>query len=231
LTTKKADKGHLAKEHDGKWFAVRCPIETRGEGGYFLCAPSFKYELLQGRFEALPVLTAAERDVLLGAARGLNKWNPIEKVAPKPAPAAFVARLRAAGDISPLDDWSARGDVRSLLETHGYTFIKRDGTHDYFWRPGKREGGQSGSFWRESKVYKNFSSEDPYFQRHDPGDKAYSPGEIYAQLKCKGDLSAAAKMLLAEGYGTRNRAACRVIGADGSACGIDRGGDETCSER
>ncbi len=206
----KADKGHVVKEHDGKFFAVRCPIETRGEGGYFLCAPSAKYELLQGSFEALPVLTAAERDVLLGAARGLNKWTEERRptVTPHPAHDTAVRRpspSRGEGngkDISPLDDWSARGDVRGLLESHGYTFKNADGTHDYFWRPGKNRDGHSGSFWRESKVYKNFSSEDPNF---DTG-KAYSPGQIFAQLECKGDLSAAAKLLLTRGFGTKHKA-------------------------
>jgi len=43
-------------------------IETRGEGGLFLCAPSSGYELLQGDFTSLPILTPDERDILLSAA-------------------------------------------------------------------------------------------------------------------------------------------------------------------
>ncbi len=205
----KADKGNLVKQYDGKWVAVRCPIETRGEGGYFLCAPSARYTLLQGSFTELAVLTPAEREVLLSAARGLNKWHPKEQsekrtgserqlpVAPKGP--------RKAGDISPLDDWALRGDVRGLLESHGYTFCKRDAVRDYFTRPGKSDGSVSGDLVRESKVYKNFSSGDPYFERSGPGDKAYSPGEVFAQLECGGDLSAAAKKLLTMGFGTKRQ--------------------------
>jgi hypothetical protein len=48
-------------------------IETRGEGGLFLCAPSPGYELLQGDLADPPLLTQVERDVLLSAAWSLNE--------------------------------------------------------------------------------------------------------------------------------------------------------------
>jgi len=47
-------------------------IETRGKGGYFLIAPSAGYEVLQGDFEMLPVLTEEERSDLLDVARSFN---------------------------------------------------------------------------------------------------------------------------------------------------------------
>ncbi len=51
-------------------------IETRGEGGLFLCAPTAGYELIQGDLCDPPVLTAAERDMLLRAAWELNEYVP-----------------------------------------------------------------------------------------------------------------------------------------------------------
>lgn len=51
-------------------------IETRGQGGLFLCAPTPGYELVQGDMTALPVLTAGERDILLQAAWDLNEYMP-----------------------------------------------------------------------------------------------------------------------------------------------------------
>jgi hypothetical protein len=51
-------------------------IETRGEGGLFLCAPTAGYEITQGDLCDLPVLTEAERDVLLQAAWDLNECPP-----------------------------------------------------------------------------------------------------------------------------------------------------------
>ena len=51
-------------------------IETRGEGGLFLCAPTAGYEITQGDLCDLPVLTEDERDVLLQAAWDLNECSP-----------------------------------------------------------------------------------------------------------------------------------------------------------
>ncbi|HQL76545.1 MAG TPA: DUF3987 domain-containing protein, partial [Phycisphaerae bacterium] len=51
-------------------------IETRGEGGLFLCAPTAGYQILQGDLADPPVLTEAERDVLLQAAWELNEYLP-----------------------------------------------------------------------------------------------------------------------------------------------------------
>ncbi len=51
-------------------------IETRGEGGLFLCAPTAGYEAIQGDLRAPPVLTEADRDALLAAAWELNEYLP-----------------------------------------------------------------------------------------------------------------------------------------------------------
>ena len=51
-------------------------IETRGEGGLFLCAPTAGYEVIQGDLANPPVLTAEERDILLQAAWELNEYLP-----------------------------------------------------------------------------------------------------------------------------------------------------------
>ena len=53
----------LAKDSNGKVL-----IETRGEGGLFLCAPTPGYELAQGDFNSIPVLTPDEIETLLVAA-------------------------------------------------------------------------------------------------------------------------------------------------------------------
>ncbi|QDU71057.1 DUF3987 domain-containing protein [Mucisphaera calidilacus] len=51
-------------------------IETRGEGGLFLCAPTPGYKLIQGDLASPPVLTMAERDTLLQAAWDLTEYLP-----------------------------------------------------------------------------------------------------------------------------------------------------------
>jgi len=64
----------LAQRRDGE--KITTLIETRGEGGLFLCAPTPGYELIQGDLRDPPVLTVAERDVLLQAAWELNEYLP-----------------------------------------------------------------------------------------------------------------------------------------------------------
>jgi len=64
----------LAQRLDGA--NVITLIETRGEGGLFLCAPTAGYELIQGDLANPPVLTTAERDVLLQSAWDLNEYLP-----------------------------------------------------------------------------------------------------------------------------------------------------------
>ncbi len=64
----------LAQRRDGDKTVTL--IETRGEGGLFLCAPTAGYAAIQGDLRAPPVLTEADRDALLAAAWELNEYLP-----------------------------------------------------------------------------------------------------------------------------------------------------------
>ncbi|MCL2647720.1 MAG: bifunctional DNA primase/polymerase [Phycisphaerales bacterium] len=55
---------------DGKQVTL---IETRGEGGLFLCAPTAGYEVIQGDIAHPPVLTERERAFLFCVANDLRK--------------------------------------------------------------------------------------------------------------------------------------------------------------
>jgi len=61
------------RKADGKVVTL---IETRGEGGLILCAPTAGYEIVQGDLCDPPRLTEADRDVLLRAAWELNEYRP-----------------------------------------------------------------------------------------------------------------------------------------------------------
>lgn len=74
-------------------------IETRGEGGLFLCAPTPGYELVQGDLAAPPVLTAPEREILLQAAWELNDYWPESR--PTSPTLAHVGPVRPIGDPKP----------------------------------------------------------------------------------------------------------------------------------
>jgi hypothetical protein len=69
-----AGKRYVPMLVGGKFLVKLTMIETRGEGGQFLAAPSPGYELLQGDFTAVPTITAEERQILINAALALNTY-------------------------------------------------------------------------------------------------------------------------------------------------------------
>ena len=164
-------------------------IETRGEGGLFLCAPSEGYEIIQGCFEELPVLDRAARESLLLAAEALNEC--VDEIKPQEA----TQGENSAFLIKPGDDWCARGDIRPILTAHGWKYLgtKQDG-NELWQRPGKSGDGNSATF--NGSVFCVFSTNAAPFEA-----KGYSKFQVYALLEHNGDFSAAAKALLDMGYG------------------------------
>lgn len=160
-------------------------IETRGEGGLFLCDPSPGYVLEQGSLEHIPVLTAAEREFMLEVAWSLNLYMPavVDSIGPTGEP----------GQLRPGDDFNERGDVRAVLQRHGWTLV-RGGTNEYWRRPGKTSGW---SATLKDRVFYVFSANAAPFEPNRP----YSPFAVYALLEHGGDFESAARRLREEGFG------------------------------
>ncbi len=158
-------------------------IETRGEGGLFLCDPSPGYCLEQGAMTAIPILNAAQRAILLEAACALSQTVP----PPTRIPAPML------GEGRPGDDFNDRGDVRSLLEKHGWQRVK-GGDNEYWRRPGKQSGWSATLRGNQFFV---FSSNAVPFE----SERSYGPFAVYAMLEHGGDFAAAATALRFEGYG------------------------------
>jgi hypothetical protein len=165
-------------------------IETRGDGGLFLCAPSPGYELVQGEFTSLPVLTAHERELLLLAAWELNEYWA---TTPQPAPCANL--LQNPDNTRPGDDFNTRGDVVALLEQHGWQpcGVRADG-NQHWTRPGKSSGT---SATLKDRTFYVFSSNAHPFEPN----AAYSPFAVSALLEHGGDYASAASALGHQGYG------------------------------
>jgi len=158
-------------------------IETRGEGGLFLCDPTPGYELLQGDFAAVPDVFEAERELLLGAAWSLDELPRV----PVPDPMGGEPCGR------PGDDFNEHGDVRAVLERHGWTCVRR-GEIEYWRRPGKETGWSAtlkgGVFYVHSANAAPFES-----------SRGYSPFGVYARLEHGGDFAGAAAALRGQGFG------------------------------
>ena len=115
-------------ERNGKMMTL---VETRGEGGLILCAPGDGYSLVQGDYTALPVLTKEERETLLNAAWKMNE-KP-EQGMPKPTGCPDEHFENRPGD-----DFNARGDVRAVLQKHGWTSLGVQPDGNEYWRRGLR---------------------------------------------------------------------------------------------
>ena len=200
----------LAQRRDGTKTVTL--IETRGEGGLFLCAPTAGYEVIQGDLCKPPVLTEAMRDMLLQAAWELNEYVPPVVGGPtmstdvRQRGAISVGQCPILADIShngtcppenadrPGDDFNRRGDVRSVLEQHGWVRTK-GGDNEYWRRPGKTSGM---SATLKDRVFYVFSSNAAPFEPN----RAYSPFAVYAILEHSGDFEQAARSLRELGFGS-----------------------------
>ncbi|UYN88139.1 MAG: AAA family ATPase [Cyclobacteriaceae bacterium] len=172
----------IAVSSDGK----KALIETRGEGGYFVTAPTEGYKIIQGDIINIPYITQEEREILITTARRLNEYFP--KVNP-PKNKVYTDGL------TPWDDFDQRGDVPALLQAHDWQFIKSVGDNDHYCRPGKK--GATSATWNESlRLFYCFTSSTVF----EPS-KAYAPSALYSYLECNGDFSEAARKLRALGYG------------------------------
>ncbi len=138
-------KEYKPRTQDGEWFVILTLIETRGEGGLFLCHPTPGYELQQKEFTVIPSLTSDEREFLLQTAWELNEYFQ------QPEPASLSAEAPSG---RPGDDFNERGDVAALLQKHGWTLV-RGGSNEYWRRPGKTD---SWSASLKDRVFYVFSS-------------------------------------------------------------------------
>lgn len=180
---------------DGKTVTL---IETRGEGGLVLCAPTGGYEMQQGDYASLPCLSHTEREQLLLPAWRLDECKPSSLTTVSPMPDGFTLfePESSAFEQRPGDDFNGRGDIRPCLEKHGWVSlgVQPDG-NEYWRRPGKESGGNSATL-KDGIFYVFSSSASPF----EPS-RGYSPFSVYALLEHNGDFGKAAGALLSEGYG------------------------------
>ncbi len=177
---------------------IKVLIETRGEGGYFVAAPTVGYEWAQGTFKEIPLITSKERDTLFTIAKSFDK-TPV-KTAPgeKTEQKAYAA---ASGEVSPFDDYNARADVPKLLTTHGWIHVYQRGESIHYKRPGTTDSVTSANFHTGLRIFYVFSTSTEF-----EAGRGFNPVQVFAQLEHGGDYSAASRALYADGYGSRRKA-------------------------
>lgn len=177
-------------------------IETRGQGGYFVCAPSLGYTLLQGSYSAVPVITAEERELMLVCARSLSEIVKADIHTPAYQPPKNVAysgnedALARAGD-----DFNARGTWEEILEPLGWAKagIWNDGGVAYqLWRrPGKSKAWSARTgIGSKGDRFVNFSTSVDL-----PIEVPLHKFGLFTLLYCDGDFQKSPNELRLKGYG------------------------------
>lgn len=195
LARRDATGDELAAQGDD---AIKVLIETRGEGGYFISAPSNgtvhatgnPWTLLNGGFDTIANVTAEERDALLDLARTFDQMPRQPASSPKTG--------GAIGDeLRPGDDYNNRANWANILVPHGWTHIFTAADGNQHWRrPGKDIGTSATISEHGEGVFYVFTSSTIFEER-----KGYSRFHAYTIPNHGGDFSAAARELAAAGYG------------------------------
>jgi hypothetical protein len=171
-------------------------IETKGQGGFAIVAPSNgkvhptggAYRLLRGRPDLIATISASERAALWDLG---GSFDEIE--APEVQKAAQEAKKPAPDGTRPGDLYSAEHSWEDILEPLGWTKHHARGDVIYWTRPGKDEGISATT--GHCKGLYVFSTSTSFEPRH-----SYTKFGAYTRLHHSGDHGAAAREL-AKHYG------------------------------
>jgi len=165
-------------------------IETRGIGGYIKCFPSEGYEMLQGNFDNIPVITSSERLELLIACKMLSRDILAKAKGVIKSDGKYIEKFPEYNS-----DWNIGLD---LLEEGGWTILKEDKEWFYLNRPDSKTQGIDGTYNKEGLFFYAWStSSDPF-----ESEKPYNNHAIYAELKCGGRYDITYAKLIERGLGS-----------------------------
>lgn len=171
-------------------------IETRGEGGFVVVAPSFggvhpsgmPYQA-SGTIEDIATITPDERAIVLGLARSLDR---MPRTVDEPQRELVEHDGARPGDI-----YASRVTWGDVLQPAGWAHVMRHGTEDYWRRPNaKTRGVDATTNYSGSDMLYVFSTSALPFEP----ERGYGKFSAYAHLYHGGDYAAAARQLASEGY-------------------------------
>ena len=177
---------------------VDCLAETRGEGGWSVCAGSYgavhksgkPYTTRTGSPAGIVQITCAERDALHDLFRTLGDCVTAPKKVRAVLPAGDRGTLAQPGD-----DYNATASWADILT--GWTPQQIDDARQHWTRPGKSDGSTSATTTTASpSVLWVFSS-----STNIPAGESLSKFAAYCHLNHGGDFSAGSRALRALGYG------------------------------
>lgn len=200
LARRHATPDELDQAPDDK---VKVLIETRGEGGFTIVAPSNgtthptggAWELLAGGFDTIADVTPTERARVLDVLRTFDQLTgqpTPTPTAPRTGPDNGFQRVTVTDDSRPGDEFNAAHTCTDVLEQAGYTHHHTDKTGVHYTRPGKTANqGASATVWADNGRATLFSTSigapDEYI-----GDRNLTAWQLHVAINHRGDHKAAA---------------------------------------
>ena len=189
-------------------------IETRGEGGFVVVAPSggrthptgIPWQLTGGGIESVAGITGAERDALFALA-SLFDATP-DPGTPSPVTPGSLLSGGALAGTRPGDDYNARATWEEILEPRGWRKVRPMGRGAFWAKPDKTSPGGSATTGQSADGIDRlfvFSTSTEF-----DTERPYSKFAAYALLEHGNDYAAAAKALAAAGYGAPPQQAATV---------------------
>jgi hypothetical protein len=150
LARRPASAAELAENPDDQ---IKTLIETRGEGGVVMVAPSHgpthgtgqPWEITDGGFDRIATITIEERQALLALMAEFDESGEqpaaiVEPVAPKPVTRWNGGAVGPSWFDSVVEHLEHEMTMRSRLERYGWTVVGTDQRGDLVCRPGKTDG-------------------------------------------------------------------------------------------
>ena len=180
----------LAHDRDGK-----AAIETRGQGGQFLVAPSRATSkqdgkqrpyILYGTLQAVPTITAEDVALLHSIASSFDESGHQEQKRLPRNQGGTISGDRPGDRYNHVTDWN------ELLVRYGWRCLKTMGDRQHWQRPGKTGPEASGTL-HPTKGFWCFSTSTPL-----PTQQPLTPFAVFTYMEYGGDFVAAARALAAE---------------------------------
>jgi hypothetical protein len=202
LARRPKTESEKSSEHDN----TKVLIETRGQGGYAIIAPSHggvhpsgrPYRLLSGGFGSIETITPEDREQIWAIARSLDELPdaPVmkkEATAPSRDVLANPPSVPSPGSQRPGDWYNETAEWAEILESAGWTWVEDRGEESFWRRPGKDRDHSATTNYQGTDVLKCFSSSTPF----DP-ERSYTKFAAYTILHHNGDYKSAARAVQRE---------------------------------
>lgn len=179
---------------------VEVLIETRGEAGFSIVAPSAgsthpsgkPWVLISGSPALIPMLSWEERNAIHTVFRALDAMPTIETVK------EIIEKPKQDGIVSPGDDYNERANWDELLIPRGWTRLHTDRAGVTYWRrPGKNTSISATTGKNEANNLWVFSTSTEF-----DAERPYSKFAALTHLEFGGDFKACAKELRRRGFGS-----------------------------